>query len=177
LDELARFGRNDNYYFNYYLYEVFQNGAIADSLATELIIVAPESDFAIEMIELKYLLKPLNPKDKNLYLDAYRKEKLNLIEQADTLYQEMYRSTKNEYFIIKNALMNKQNNNIDRSRELLSGNFEDEFCHDFAAMLLILLEDDNSQIAKDMATNFLTQYPNSSFAAEIRQILMINKNN
>lgn len=177
LEQLARFGYNDNYFFNYYLYEVFQDGAIADSLATELIIVSPESDFTLEMIELKYLLKGLEQKDKKLFLDAYRSEKLNLAEQADSLYQEVYSSSKNEYFVIKNAMMNKENNNIDRSRELLSNNFEDEFCHDFAKLQLILLEDENSQMAKDMARNFLTQYPNSSFAAEIRQILMLNQNN
>ncbi len=177
LDELGRLASNDNYYFNYYLYEVFQAGKSADSLATELIILAPESDFTIEMLELKYILKSLNQKDKNLFLDAYRKEKLFSIEDADSLYQEIYKSTKNEYFLIKNALINKANNNIQRSRELLSYNFNDTFCHDFAALQLVLLEDDNSQIAKDMARNFLTQYPNSSFAAQIRQILMINQNN
>lgn len=177
LDELGRYGYNDSYYFNYYLYEVMQNGKQADSLATELIIQAPESDYSIEMLEIKYALKSLGPKDKNLFLDAFSKEKLFLTEDADSLYQELYNSTKNEYFIIKNALLNMENNNIQRTRELLSYNYEDKFCHDFAALQLILLEDENSQLAKDMARNFLTQYPNSSFAAQVRQIIMINQNN
>jgi len=42
-------------------------------------------------------------------------------------------------------------------------------------MQLIFMEDENSQLAKDMARNFLTQYPNSSFAAQVRLILMTNQ--
>ncbi len=177
LDELGRYGYKENYFFNYYLYETFQGGAQADSLATELIIQAPESDLTIEMLELKYILKGLSGKDKNLFLDAYRSEKLNLTEEADSLYQEIFKSTQNEYFRIRNAMLNKTNNNLMRTRELLTNTYNDRFCHDFAALQLVLLEDENSQNAKDMARNFLTQYPNSSFAAQVRQILMINQNN
>lgn len=177
LADLARFGNSDNYFFNSYLYELFQNSPLADSLATELIILAPDSDFTDKMLELKYVLKPLDQTNKKLFLDAYRNENLFLTEKADSLYQEIFKATKNEYFIIQNALMHKDNNNLQRARVLFSTSFKDEFCHDFAAMQLVILEDDNSQIAKDMARNFLTQYPNSSFAALVRQILMPNQNN
>ncbi|MBI9031450.1 hypothetical protein JEZ13_05565 [bacterium] len=176
LDNLASFGYDDNFYFNYYLYELLQNGTKADSLATELIIFSPESNYTLDMLELKYILKVLDQNNKKLFLDAYRFEKLYLIEEADSLYSELYQSTKNEYFIIKNALININSNNKERAGNLLSKNFEDQFCHDFAKMQLVFLEDENSEMAKNMARNFLTQYPNSSFAAQVRQILMINQN-
>lgn len=176
LEELAGYGKNSNYFFNYYLYEVFQNGTFADSVATELIILAPESDFTIEMLDLKYILKSLKSEEKNLFLDAYRKDKLFLHEEADSLYQQLYESTSNEYFVIKNALMNIEYNNILRAQELFSRSFEDDFVRDFAAVQLVLLEDDKTQLAQDMARNFLTQYPNSSLAAKVRQILNIDQN-
>ncbi len=158
------------------MYEVFQNGTFADSVATELIILAPESDFTIEMLDLKYILKSLKSEEKNLFLDAYRKDKLFLHEEADSLYQHLYESTSNEYFVIKNALMNIEYNNILRAQELFSRSFEDDFARDFAAVQLVLLEDDKTQLAQDMARNFLTQYPNSSLAAKVRQILNIDQN-
>ena len=177
LDQLARYGKNESYFFNYYLYEILQGGGIADSLATELILLGPESDNTIEMLSLKHSLKALNQTDRKLFLDAYRKEKLFLTEEADSLYSQLYDTTKNEYYIIKNALMNIKSNNFQRAQQLLSNNFTDDFSRDFAAMQLVFLEDKNSQLARDMARNFLTQYPNSSFAAQVRQILMINNNN
>ncbi len=176
LDQLANYGKNSNYFFNYYLFEIFQNGSIADSLATELIIQAPESDFTIEMLDLKYILKSLKDNEKNLFLDAYRKEKLFLLEQADSLYSQLYHASGNEYFLIKNAQMNIDNMNYQRARKLLSVNFKEDFARDYAAVILLYLEDDKSQLAQDMARNFLTQYPNSSFAAKVRQILMIDQN-
>lgn len=176
LDQLANYGKNSNYFFNYYLFEIFQNGSIADSLATELIIQAPESDFTIEMLDLKYILKSLKDNEKNLFLDAYRKEKLFLLEQADSLYSQLYQASGNEYYLIKNAQMNIDNMNYQRARKLLSVNFKEDFARDYAAVILLYLEDDKSQLAQDMARNFLTQYPNSSFAAKVRQILMIDQN-
>jgi hypothetical protein len=176
LDQLANYGKNSNYFFNYYLFEIFQNGSIADSLATELIIQAPESDFTIEMLDIKYILKSLKDNEKNLFLDAYRKEKLFLLEQADSLYSQLYQASGNEYFLIKNAQMNIDNMNYQRARKLLSANFKEDFARDYAAVILLFLEDDKSQLAQDMARNFLTQYPNSSFAAKVRQILMIDQN-
>lgn len=177
LKQLAKYGANDGFLFNAFLLEVTQNGVEADSLATELLIVSPNSDYTSEMLELKYLLKSLNPADKNLFLDAYRSEKLFHIEEADSLYQELFRSSKNEIFKIRNAMMNKKNLNELRAKHLFSDNYKDEFCRDFASLQLVLTEDKDLDMAKAMARNFLTQYPNSTFAAEVRQILMINQNN
>lgn len=177
LKQLAKYGTNDGFLFNAFLLEVMQNGAEADSLATELLIVSPNSDYTSEMLKLKYLLKSLNPADKNLFLDAYRSEKLFHIEEADSLYQELFLSSKNEIFKIRNAMMNKKNLNELRAKQLFSSNYKDEFCRDFASLQLVLTEDKDIDMAKAMARNFLTQYPNSTFAAEVRQILMINQNN
>ncbi len=176
LDELEQYGRNSDYFFNYYLYEVFQNGSFADSLATELIIQAPESDNTSEMLNIKFLLKSLSGQDRNLFLDAYRKEKLFLLEEADSLYNQLFESSKNEYFIIKNALMNIENSNKIRAQKLLSRPFEDTFARDFASLQLVLLEDKKSKLAQNMARNFLTLYPNSSLAARVRKILLIEQN-
>lgn len=177
LKQLAKYGANDGFLFNAFLLEVTQNGVEADSLATELLIVSPNSDYTSEMLELKYLLKSLNPADKNLFLDAYRSEKLFHIEEADSLYQELFRSSKKEIFKIRNAMMNKKNLNELRAKQLFSDNYKDEFCRDFASLQLVLTEDKDLDMAKAMARNFLTQYPNSTFAAKVRQILMINQNN
>lgn len=177
LKQLAKYGANDGFLFNAFLLEVTKNGVEADSLATELLIVSPNSDYTSEMLELKYLLKSLNPADKNLFLDAYRSEKLFHIEEADSLYQELFLSSKNEIFKIRNAMMNKKNLNELRAKQLFSDNYKDEFCRDFASLQLVLTEDKDLDMAKAMARNFLTQYPNSTFAAEVRQILMINQNN
>ena len=177
LANLRKYGANDAFFFNAYLLEVMQSGAEADSLATELLITAPNSDYTSEMLELKYFLKSLNPTDKNLFLDAYRNEKLFLITEADSLYQKLFISSKKEIFKLRNAMMNKKNLNELRAKQLFSDNYKDEFCRDFASLQLVLTENKNSNIAKDMARNFLTQYPGSTFAAEVRQILMINQNN
>lgn len=177
LKQLAKYGVNDGFLFNAFLLEVTQNGIEADSLATELLIVSPKSDYTSEMLSLKYLLKSLNPADKNLFLDAYRSEKLFHIEEADSLYQELFLSSNKEIFKIRNAMMNKNNLNELRAKQLFSDNYKDEFCRDFASLQLVLSEDKDLDMAKAMARNFLTQYPNSTFAAEVRQILMINQNN
>ncbi len=175
LSFLERYDVDSQILFNSFLYEFLNSSAETDSLLTELVISFPSSQETLEALTIKFYTKELTPQNNKLFQDAYRYKALKNITKADSLYQSLYEASSNEIFIIMNAEMNKNNMLLDRALVLYSNNFQDEFCRDYAELQIVNNSSRDREEVKTLARNFLTKYPNSSFAPGVRLHILEQK--
>ena len=172
LKRLKRYGVTDETIYVEYLLALTTNStAIVDSLSMELIVAYPGSERTKDMLEYKYLIRELNPKQQVIAFDAFREERLFNLNSADSLYTILAKETENNFFLIKSGDMYRRNLKLNRAKEIYSRNYQDEFCRDYAAMQLVLMEEDNKELKLAMARNFLISYPKSTFASTLRLLL------
>jgi hypothetical protein len=153
------------YYYSYLL-AMMQNDAAADSLLSEILINIPESEQAVEALNIHVVTSRLSNDEKIEFFAAWKLYHLFRYQRAIEKLEALYDSSGNEEILNLTAEWAFSAGDKDRALSLWQRDFSNEILQEYSVLRAMEAQSESS-----IGIEFLKKNPNSVLAPVFRKLI------